>query len=105
MNSRFLELENIFNSELPLLKERCKSKIDLAFEIFLWGALNKFYYDGNKITSRLAANMVLISNGQGAFNIKAKDRLEFNTLMVEFYDTRKADNIFEFFYDKCLERY
>ncbi|MDD3224267.1 MAG: hypothetical protein PHX70_06100 [Clostridium sp.] len=39
------------------------------------------------------------------FNIKAKDRLEFNTLMVEFYDTREADNILEFFYNKCLERY
>lgn len=31
--------------------------------------------------------------------------VEFNTLMVEFYNTREADNIFEFFYDKCLERY
>jgi hypothetical protein len=25
-------------------------------------------------------------------NIKAKDRLQFNTLMVEFYNTRKAEN-------------
>ena len=99
------ELENIFKNELPILIERCKSKTELAFEIFLWGALNQFYYDGNKRTSRLVSNMILISNGQGIFNIKAKDRLQFNTLMVEFYNTREADNIFNFFYENCLERY
>lgn len=99
------ELEGIFNKELSEIIERCKSKSDLAFEIFLWGALNQFYYDGNKRTSRLVSNMILISNGQGIFNIKAKDRLQFNILMVEFYNTREADNIFEFLYNSCLERY
>ncbi|MBN1039281.1 filamentation induced by cAMP protein fic [Clostridium botulinum] len=99
------ELENIFNKELELIIERCESSTELAFEIFLWGALNQFYYDGNKRTSRLVANLILISNGQGIFNVKVKDRLEFNTLMVEFYNTRKVEKIMEFFYKKCLERY
>ena len=99
------ELEEIFNKELDLIIHRCKSSTELAFEMFLWGALNQFYYDGNKRTSRLIANLILISNGQGIFNVKAKDRLEFNTLMVEFYNTREADNVMKFFYDKCLERY
>ena len=42
------ELEDIFNKELELIIERCESSTELAFEIFLWGALNQFYYDGNK---------------------------------------------------------
>lgn len=99
------ELADIFASELPKLIKRCKSKTELAFEIFLWGALNQFYYDGNKRTSRLVSNLVLMSNGQGIFNIKAKDKLQFNTLMVEFYNTREANNVFEFLHDYCLERY
>jgi len=99
------DLEFIFKNEVPQLIERCKSSTDLAFEIFLWGSLNQFYYDGNKRTSRLVSNMILISEGQGIFNIKVKDRLEFNTLMVQFYNTREADNIFEFLYTKCLEIY
>jgi len=99
------ELECIFKNELPQLIKRCESKTDLAFEIFLWGTLNQFFYDGNKRTSRLVSNMVLISQGQGIFNIKAKDRLQFNTLMLEFYNTKEADNIFEFLYNSCLERY
>ncbi|MGL4849458.1 MAG: hypothetical protein ACRC28_11135 [Clostridium sp.] len=72
---------------------------------FVSGSLNQFYYDGNKRTSRLIANMVLISNGQGILNIKAKDRLEFNSLMVEFYNTQEANGIFNFINKKCVERY
>ena len=99
------ELDNIFEKELKILMERCESNVDLAFDIFLWGALNQFYYDGNKRTSRLISNLVLISSGQGVLNVKAKDRLEFNTLMVDFYNNQDGDNIYEFFYNKCLERY
>lgn len=104
MPPNYDELEGIFSTELQQIIGRCKTKTDLAFEIFLWGALNQFYYDGNKRTSRLVCNYVLLLNGQGVLNVKAKDRLEFNTLMLEFYNTRKADNVIEFFYKKCLER-
>ena len=69
------------------------------------GSFKSIFLCGNKRTSRLVSNMVLISEGQGIFNIKAKDRLKFNTLMVEFYNTREADNIFEFLYTSCLEIY
>ncbi|GAA0082871.1 Fic family protein [Clostridium sp. CTA-6] len=97
-------LNSVFSNELPKIIDRCKTKTELAFEIFLFVALNQFYYDGNKRTGRLLANGVLLSNGQGVLNIKAKDKLEFNTLMVEFYNTQKADNICDFLYNKCLER-
>jgi Fic family protein len=100
---RASDLVSIFNRELPIIKERCRSKIDLAFEIFLWMSLNQFYYDGNKRISRLFANMILISSGQGIFNVRGKDRLQFNILMVRFYNTKDADDIFEFIYDYCLE--
>jgi len=67
-------------------------------------SLNQFYYDGNKRISRLVANTILISSGQGIFNIRVKDRLQFNIFMVRFYNTKDADDIFEFLYDNCLER-
>lgn len=105
MPPRAEDLESIFNKELPIIIGRCKSSIELGLELFLWGALNQFYYDGNKRTSRLIANLVLISSGQGIFNVKVKDRLEFNTLMIDFYNTQNADTIMEFFYNKCLETY
>ncbi len=82
------KLNSIFLNELPKIIDRCKTKTELAFEIFLFVALNQFYYDGNKRTGRLLANGVLLSSGQGVLNIKAKDKLEFNTLMIDFYDTK-----------------
>lgn len=98
------ELNSVFSNELPEIIGRCKTKTELAFETFLFVALNQFYYDGNKITGRLLANGILLSNGQGVLNIKVKDKLEFNTLMIEFYNTQKADGICDFLYNKCLER-
>ncbi|WP_434284654.1 Fic family protein [Clostridium botulinum] len=98
------ELNSIFLNELPKIIDRCKTKTELAFEIFLFVALNQFYYDGNKRTGRLLANGVLLSSGQGILNVKAKDKLEFNTLMIDFYDTKNANNICDFLYSKCLER-
>ncbi|APF25254.1 MULTISPECIES: Fic family protein [Clostridium] len=98
------ELNSIFLNELPKIIGRCKTKTELAFEIFLFVALNQFYYDGNKRTGRLLANGVLLSSGQGVLNVKAKDKLEFNTLMIDFYDTKNANNICDFLYSKCLER-
>ncbi len=54
---------------------------------FLFGARSQFFYDGNKRTSRLMMNGVLLSNGYPMLNIKAKDRLEFNKQMITFYDS------------------
>lgn len=99
------DLKYIFENELQIIKDRCKSTIDLAFDIFLWGALNQFYYDGNKRTGRLMANGLLLSTGQGFLNIKAKHKVEFNTLTVDFYNTKNADNMFKFLYTNCFERF
>lgn len=98
------DLSIIFSTELEHIITRCNSKTELSLELFLFGALSQFYFDGNKRTGRMVANSILLSEGQGILNIKAKDKLEFNTLMVEFYDTLEADNICGFLYNKCIER-
>lgn len=98
------DLHNIFINELPKIINRCETKTELALEIFLWVALNQFYFDGNKRTGRLLGNGILLSNGQGILNIRVSDRLSFNTLMVEFYNTLNGDNICDFLYSRCLDR-
>jgi Fic family protein len=95
------ELEAIFDQEVGVILD-CDNTIERAIRVFLWGALNQFYWDGNRRTARLMANGTLIDKGYGVFNIKAKDILEFNTLMLELYDTRKADRIMLFLAEKCI---
>lgn len=97
----YTELDEIFESELPAVLN-CKSEVEQAIRLFLWAALNQFYWDGNKRTARLMANGILINAGYGVFNISVKNILEFNTLMVEFYETCKADSIVAFLAEKCV---
>ena len=59
-----------------------------AIVYFLFGAKCQFFYDGNKRVSRLMMNGLLLSSGYPILNIKAKNRLEFNEMMIAFYDGR-----------------
>ena len=60
---------------------------DKAVHIFLTMARNQFFYDVNKRMGRLMMNGVLLSAGYPAINLSAKRKLEFNELMMPFYET------------------
>jgi len=49
------------------------------------------------------ANGILVNAGYGVFNIKVEDILEFNTLMIDFYENRQADSIVKFLAEKCIK--
>lgn len=60
---------------------------DKAIHVFLNMARNQYFYDVNKRTGRLMMNGVLLNAGYPALNLPAKRKLEFNQLMMEFYDS------------------
>ncbi len=82
-------LEGIFKDGMEEI-QKINHPIIKAITMFLFGAKCQFFYDGNKRTSRLMMNGILIEAGYPILNIKAKDKLEFNRMMVAFYD---GDNI------------
>jgi Fic family protein len=84
-------LDAILN-ELPTPYEQ-----GLAY--FLFGALQQFYFDGNKRTARYMMNGHLMSNGIDAISVPARRVREFNTLMVEFYRFKTATRMFAFLTD------
>lgn len=94
------ELETVFAQELP--KVITSDPIETAIRLFLWCALNQFYWDANKRTARLMASGWLMSHGIGVFNIRAKDIQDFNGKMVEFYNTRNANEIAVFLRENCI---
>ncbi len=79
------DLEMIFEEGIKEV-EKIDHPIVRAITMFLFGAKSQFFYDGNKRTSRLMMNGILIEAGYPILNIKAKDKLEFNSMMIEFYD-------------------
>ena len=98
----FKDLNLIFENEITKILE-VSDPIKKAIFIFLWGCLNQFFWDGNKRTSRIIANGILLNEGIGIFNIQTKDITQFNALMIDFYDSKIADNIFKFLYENCIK--
>jgi hypothetical protein len=47
----------------------------------------RFFYDVNKRMGRFIMNGLLLSEGYPAINLPAKRQLEFNQLMINFYDS------------------
>jgi Fic family protein len=67
-----------------------------AIFIFLTMARTQFFYDVNKRMGRFMMNGLLISQGYPAINLPAKRQLDFNRLMLTFYDNGDMQNMTEF---------
>ena len=88
-------LGSIFEAGLETL-HRIDSLHERAIATFLFGAVNQFFYDGNRRTSRLMMNGILLSAGEEAISIAARRRLEFNEAMIRFYDSRDGTEMMRF---------
>jgi len=60
---------------------------DQAIFVFLTMARAQFFYDVNKRMGRFMMNGILLNAGFPAINLQAKMKLEFNRLMLDFYDS------------------
>jgi Fic family protein len=83
---------------------RIEDPIHRAFLVFLWGSLIQFFYDGNKRTSRLLCNGILMSAGYPPMLITAKEQLPYNQVMTRFYDTQDATAALVWFYGAYRKR-
>lgn len=92
------ELDNIFKDGISEV-QKIKHPIIKGITYFLFGAKNQFFFDGNKRVSRLMMNGILLTYGFPILNIKAKDKLEINKCMIEFYDGKEIEKTLLFFID------
>ncbi|MCP4238779.1 MAG: hypothetical protein GY770_35285 [Aestuariibacter sp.] len=58
-----------------------------AYRFFLKAARSQYFWDGNNPTGQLMMNGVLMSNGYLPATIAARHKLEYNKLMIPFYET------------------
>ncbi|KGP77197.1 death-on-curing protein [Desulfosporosinus sp. Tol-M] len=73
-----------------------------AIKYFLWGIRSQLFWDGNKRTSTLCANKILINDGKGILSVKEEDLREFNQHLTNFYNTNDYLVIDDFIYSKCI---
>ncbi|MDM8549897.1 Fic family protein [Desulfobacterales bacterium HSG2] len=75
---------------------------DRAIHFFLTMARCQFFYDVNKRMGRFIMNGLLLSCGYPAINLPARRQLEFNQLMLGFYETADQKDM-NTFLRSCLD--
>lgn len=93
------ELNRVFRDGLKMLDQAVPQPFEKATSFFLFGALQQFYFDGNKRTSRFMMNGILMSAGIDAISVPAARAAEFNTKMVDFYLHKDATVMMDFLLD------
>lgn len=88
--------------ELEQLLTADTSATERALSVFTWGTRGQFFWDGNKRTSLVLANKLLLEAGAGMLTITAKHMERFNTLLLSYYDTGDARALTDFLYEYAV---
>jgi len=89
------ELNRVFQEGVTALDNECQA-FEKGLAFFLFGALQRFFFDGNKRTSRFMMNGTLMSNGIDAISVPAAAVKKFNEKMIRFYLSKEATEMMEF---------
>ena len=73
-----------------------------ALNVFTWGARGQLFWDGNKRTSLTAANKIMIKAGVGMLTITDRNMEQFNTLLLDFYNTGEPEKLKLFMYENAI---
>ena len=90
------ELKNILSTSNA-------SATDKALEAFVWGTRGQFFWGGNKRTSLMLANKILVSSGSGIMTITDKYMEQFNTILLNYYNTGKSEELKQFLYENAIQ--
>ena len=80
-----------------------ENSTERAIEYMLYGMRSQLFWDGNKRTSTICANKIMIQTGSGIIKIPEKNLEEFNILLSEFYSTNNNIKVKSFIYDNCID--
>ena len=92
--------EDVINNIDKILKE--ENITTKAIDLMLYLMRSQIFWDGNKRTSMIIANKILIVNGCGVITVKEENINEFNILLTEYYNTNVKDKLIKFLYEKCI---
>lgn len=101
------EVDNILTSISNIKPDKLNTYTEIkiynaAMRLFAEMARIQFFFDGNKRTGRMMMSGLLLSHGYPMINVSAKRKLEFNQVMIDYYNTEQWTPIRSFLLS-CLE--
>lgn len=90
-------------NELDAILTADTSATAKALEAFVWGARGQFFWEGNKRTSMTLANKILIAAGAGFLTITDRHMEQFNTLLLDYYNTGESEALKDFLYGNTIQ--
>lgn len=82
---------------------KIENPTEKAIEYMLYGMRSQLFWDGNKRTSTICANKIMIENGCGIIKVPDNKLTEFTVLLSEFYSTNNKEKIKQFIWDNCID--
>ena len=83
-----------------IMEEKNITRKSLVLMLYLMRT--QAFWDGNKRTSLIVANKIMIENGCGVITIKEEYFKEFNSLLTEYYNTNEMESLLKFLYNNCI---
>ncbi len=74
-----------------------------AITYMLYGMRSQLFWDGNKRTSTIVANKIMIENGAGIIKVPDERLEKFNKLLTEYYNSNNMQNVGDFIYENCID--
>lgn len=88
--------------ELSVILQKDTTATEKALNAFAWGTRGQFFWDGNKRTSLVLANKILIAAGAGILTITDKHIEQFNIFLLDYYNTGDSDELKVFLYENAI---
>lgn len=88
--------------DIERIMQSDESATEKALDIYLYGCRSQLFWDGNKRSSFISANKVLIDNGAGLLRIDDNQIADFNAHLQKFYDTADGTEFKAFLYENCI---
>ena len=95
--------EEQVREELQAILNAPVTATEKALNAFLWGTRSQLFWDGNKRTSLVLANKIMLAAGVGMLTITDKHMEQFNALLVNYYDTGDGEALKAFLYDQAIQ--
>lgn len=90
-------------AELDSILTADTSATEKALTAFAWGARGQLFWDGNKRTSLVLANKIMLEAGAGMLTITENHMAQFNQELLDFYNSGDADSLKDYMYTHAIQ--